>query len=96
MRRLLSFLGGFTLLGALLLCLSSATAFINNPSHTPGSRSSYATKYYSKSELGSGGDFFENFKKMWEGGYDNDKNNSGSESEDSAAGTTLIASIPGT
>jgi hypothetical protein len=96
MRCFVSFIGVFAVLEALLLCMSSATAFINNPSRISGSRFSYATKYYSKSKLGSGGDFFENFKKMWQGGDDNDKNNGGSESEDAAAGITLIASIPGT
>jgi hypothetical protein len=44
-----------------------------------------------------GNDFFENFKRLWGDGDDNEnnKNRGTTESEDEAAGTMLITSIPG-
>lgn len=48
---------------------------------------------------GVGDDLFENFKRLWGGGDkagDNSKESNLLPSDDEAAGTTLIASIPGT
>jgi hypothetical protein len=61
---------------------------------TFGHRSRSSFKYSSRVLSAAGGDFFENFKKLWGGDDSSDDPGTGI-LDDYAAGTSLIASIPG-